>query len=319
MPSTETKQIQSDFLRKVERELFYQSWNSGKKQLKKVEQKHKSIPLSIVIIASYDSAVWITVVEVEFTEVTKDVEWENPNVITEGAGTFDAKTLLSSDTNQDELTWSITGTPTATIDSEGVVTFSETYKYNTETEGIYTVTATSTLLVTCTDDFELNVIAFKKCPDIKAHRKGINVFSLQYGHWWLKDNDSDESYGWWPKGLNEKMGSNATLTQTLWNTITGVDGELNGQTDYFNPMTGYGSATTDPYHGSSGDEVLDLYIKSDRDCADAWADARSYATGYSGGWSWPFGTNCRNFQTSMRSAGKLKIESEVDDHYGFGE
>ena len=64
MPFTETKQIQSDFLRKVERELFYQSWNSGKKQLKKVEQKNKRLPLNIVIITSYDSTVWITVVEV---------------------------------------------------------------------------------------------------------------------------------------------------------------------------------------------------------------------------------------------------------------
>ena len=135
----------------------------------------------------------------------------------------------------------------------------------------------------------------------------MDVFNLVYGHWWIENEV--ESYGWWPVGLNEKMGEETELTKTLWNTLTGVDGELNGVTDYG------GSATVDPHHGHTPDETIEVWIMSNRTRAEAWSTLKTGANSFSGGWSWPFGNNCHSFQEDMLDAGGYMTESEVENYF----
>src|SRR5207249_3497394 len=60
-----------------------------------------------------------------------------------------------------------------------------------------------------------------------------------YGHWWLEFDG--ESYGWWPKaGVG------------LFQTLTGVPGQLNGTDGGY--AAGLATATRDSHHGDSADE-----------------------------------------------------------------
>jgi hypothetical protein len=121
-----------------------------------------------------------------------------------------------------------------------------------------------------------------------------------YGHWWIVFDG--ESYGWWPK---DKVG--------LVGTVTGVPGELNGQTSFG------GSPTQDPHHGDSGETEFNPYKQNFgklkygskvKCCAATEAEikdcAREFAKAYSGNWSYPWGQNCHSFQRGMMNACCMK-------------
>jgi hypothetical protein len=137
------------------------------------------------------------------------------------------------------------------------------------------------------------------CNNIMMKRKNISfdreVGDVEYGHWWVEMGD--ESYGWWPK-----------YPVGYWETLTGVEGELNGQTTFG------GSGTRDPHHGDMADDSFYPIIElNDNTCSENCWDAcnhaadcirnfaNSFAKSYGGTWSWPFGQNCRSFQTTMMS------------------
>jgi hypothetical protein len=221
-------------------------------------------------------------------------------------GTFNAKKALTDDSANANVTWTISGHPTATISNDGKVTFSDSYWYTDATDGEYIIRATHTHLYSCTDSTKLVVVGALECSNVLVKRKNKDIFNLEYGHWWLERGS--ESYGWWPKGLSEKMGEQATLTEQLWNTFTGVEGELNGVTDYRG-----GTLTRDPHHGDPYDEIIDVYILSHRTRDEAWEDLRTFAQSYEAGWSWPFGDNCNTFQMDMLEAGEYMTESECEE------
>jgi hypothetical protein len=110
-----------------------------------------------------------------------------------------------------------------------------------------------------------------------------------YGHWWTEISP-EESYGWWPKypitpGL-----------RGLWETFTGVDGELNGQT------SSNGTPTRDPYHGDPADKEFHPVLTAPEKTDDRVRDeVRAFANSYSGEWRWTlgWGQNCWTFQTGL--------------------
>ena len=133
------------------------------------------------------------------------------------------------------------------------------------------------------------------CTEITMKRKFIHLSETdQYGHWWteVKIGDRFESYGWWPKNkfYRGQKGHN------LWCTITGVEGELNGQTSFG------GTPTRDPDHGKPAEEQFNPRLKTTskyRTCTAAAVAIPEFAQRYSGEWSWPVGQNCRSFQRDM--------------------
>lgn len=104
---------------------------------------------------------------------------------------------------------------------------------------------------------------------------------LEYGHWWI-ELDGSESYGWWPSG---PVG--------IGGTLKGVPGKLNG-----GPRFG-GGPTRDPHHGDSAEQAFHPRVRSGAPAADVKSCVRSFAKGYSGTWSWPWGQNCHSFQRQM--------------------
>jgi RHS repeat-associated protein len=124
----------------------------------------------------------------------------------------------------------------------------------------------------------------KKCYNIKIKRKHIHLFGDdKYGHWWIEIR-ATESYGWWPK-----------YPVGIWETLRGVEGELNGQTSYG------GTATSDPHHGDSAEDTFHPRISANcsMSCTNAEFCVREFAWSFVGGWSWPWGPNCHTFQESM--------------------
>ena len=127
---------------------------------------------------------------------------------------------------------------------------------------------------------------------MKVYRKDIDIGGEdKYGHWWI-EIDGKESYGWWPKAPVDLKG-----------TLLGVDGELNGQTNFG------GTATLDPHHGdrSSGVNVFDVYSTQPRDTVIQ--SIRSFSNSYSGNWSWPIGQNCHSFQDALLDNHGMTIRS----------
>jgi RHS repeat-associated protein len=127
---------------------------------------------------------------------------------------------------------------------------------------------------------------------VKVYRKDIDIGGEdKYGHWWI-EIDGKESYGWWPKEPVDLKG-----------TLLGVDGELNGQTNFG------GTATLDPHHGdrSSGVNVFDVYSTQPRDTVIQ--SIRSFSNSYSGSWSWPIGQNCHSFQDALLDNHGMTIRS----------
>jgi hypothetical protein len=102
-----------------------------------------------------------------------------------------------------------------------------------------------------------------------------------YGHWWI-DIDGTESYGWWPSvgvpGLRALMG---------------VPGQLNGM------LLAPGSPTRDLHHDDDGDEEFHPVVINGNPAAVIKECIRTFAWGYSGGWSWPWGQNCHSFQEEL--------------------
>lgn len=112
----------------------------------------------------------------------------------------------------------------------------------------------------------------------------------KYGHWWM-EIDGTESYGWWPKtGVGP------------WDTLSGIDGELNGQTTFG------GSSTRDPHHGDTAEEffVPVVPVGDSRTDAQIKDCLRGFARSYKGEWRWTFGAgqNCHTFQeAAMKHCG----------------
>ena len=109
----------------------------------------------------------------------------------------------------------------------------------------------------------------------------------KYGHWWT-ELGGGESYGWWPA---EPL--------STWKTLTGVNGDLNGQA-----MFG-GTPTTDPHDGDPAEEEFHPKVSvCDKRTDDEIKDCiRGFASSYSGEWRWTFGggQNCHTFQESLMS------------------
>lgn len=187
---------------------------------------------------------------------------------------------------------------------------------------------------------ELSV--YKLVGDIVFHRRHIDLNgSDKYGHWWTVVN-AGTSYGWWPKyplGSPDNQASTPptspaplpadpsaaqqvqhkfdsavySVKQKAWEmresslgqTLSGVEGELNGQTSFG------GTATMDPHH-IMGDEGDEQYQSVRWDCFDPAAvesDIDRFATSYSGGWSWRVeaGNHCHTFQKKLMK--QLKLDS----------
>ncbi len=144
-------------------------------------------------------------------------------------------------------------------------------------------------------------------PNIEIHRKPIKLSEGDYGHWWTKLGSIDESYGWWPKKKVsfDENGKPVKVTKKIWNTLGGVEGELNGQTSF------KGKPTKDPYHNLRGKEVLGVqYTGSDEKSeATIMQEMKQFANGYSGNWRWTFGfgQNCHTFQEEMLENSDLEI------------
>lgn len=138
-------------------------------------------------------------------------------------------------------------------------------------------------------------VIIEKCDNITFKRKDINKTGEdKYGHWWVVIGG--ESYGWWPK-----------YPVDLWGTVTGVEGELNGQTSFG------GTSTQDPHHADNDAEevfnpVISIPGEDDYTCAAAESCIKDFAASYSGSWSWPLGQNCHSFQESMMSTCHLEKE-----------
>lgn len=130
----------------------------------------------------------------------------------------------------------------------------------------------------------------------RVSKKSTNVDT--YGHWWVEFDN--ESYGWWPAhGVS------------LWETLTGVPGQLNGMGENPDPQR-------DVHHGDTAEKEFHPYLyvgnifptymqygagkgkkcscvneTQIKDCM------RTFAHSYSGSWSYPWGKNCHSFQQKM--------------------
>lgn len=133
---------------------------------------------------------------------------------------------------------------------------------------------------------------FRIVPNVKILRKDIDVNGEdKYGHWWVEIGKS-ESYGWWPKN---PVG--------YTDTVTGVQGELNGQTSFG------GTSTRDPHHGdrSEGVNFFNVYTQNAASTSGIDNSIRNFSKNYSGNWSWPLGQNCHSFQESFMEKLNLTI------------
>lgn len=133
---------------------------------------------------------------------------------------------------------------------------------------------------------------FRMVPNIKILRKDIDLNGEdKYGHWWVEIGKS-ESYGWWPK---EAVG--------LVDTVSGVEGELNGQTNFG------GTPTQDPHQGdrSNGTNFFNVYTTNGLQTKGVDNKIRDFAKKYSGQWSYPTGQNCHSFQDSFLEKLNLTI------------
>ncbi len=136
----------------------------------------------------------------------------------------------------------------------------------------------------------------KELSEVTVFRKDIDLGTEdKYGHWWTKITPN-ESYGWWPKHP----------VNNLSETLLGVEGELNGTTNFG------GTATTDPHHfDKSGDEYK-VFSESKKPEVQIQNEMRSFANSYKGEWRWTFGAgqNCHTFQNDMLKKSNLKAEKK---------
>ena len=141
------------------------------------------------------------------------------------------------------------------------------------------------------------------CSDILMKRRDIRLLKGDYGHWWVEIENDDgtvESYGWWPKHPFIRQAGQGS-SATLWDVVTGTDGELNAQS-YKGDRAG--TPTNDPHQGDPADTAFNPKLSPDSpytSCSAAAAAIREFAQRFQGGWSYPFGWNCHSFQEEMMS------------------
>ncbi len=139
--------------------------------------------------------------------------------------------------------------------------------------------------------------SFRLVQFITIKRQPMRLTKGHYGHWWFEIGDpndpNSESFGWWP-----------AYPPDLSDTLGGIKGELNGQTNF------QGTLTQDPWHGEPAAEVFHPYVAaSDLRTDDQIADClRNFARSFAGEWRWEFGlgTNCHTFQEDAMAHCKLK-------------
>ena len=137
---------------------------------------------------------------------------------------------------------------------------------------------------TCLDTYREQIDVTIPIMEVFCDHFGPYPFREEkYGHWWV-EIDGSESYGWWPK-----------YSVGLWETLTGTDGELNGQTSF------RGTPTKDPHHGDSADESFNPTAPSGTTNASIKTCIRKFTKSYSGEWRWTlgWGQNCHTFQEDM--------------------
>ena len=138
------------------------------------------------------------------------------------------------------------------------------------------------------------------CTDILVKRRDIHLLKGDYGHWWVETETPEgdvESYGWYPKHAFTRQPGEGS-SGTVWDVITGTEGELNAQSWQNKP----GTMTMDPHQGDPADTVFNPRLSPDSpysSCSSAAAAIRDYAQSFQGVWSYPFGWNCHSFQTEM--------------------
>lgn len=126
----------------------------------------------------------------------------------------------------------------------------------------------------------------------------IGTLGTDYGHWWTKIEDADESYGWWPDHC----------PVTAWETFAGTNGVLNGITDP--NCNALQDPKKDPYHKDTPAFSFKPVLRGHKTDDMVKNEIRSFATGYSGEWRWTFGAgqNCRTFQVQLMS--KVGLEDQ---------
>jgi len=212
-------------------------------------------------------------------DVNTDQDYRNGAEVEYGPGaslSIDEGGVTASGNPPDDITVDANGKVTKVVKKEGEnKVFQNGTKINVNSN---TKNAKNIKL----EDFIVDGDLFRLVKNIKVFRIDID-FPSEYGHWWTEIG-KNESYGWWPKFPVDKT-----------STLTGVDGELNGQS-YFG-----GTPTQDPHHGDrySGVNVFNLYTKDGNDTTGIISGIRSYAKAYSGSWSWPWGQNCHSFQNGF--------------------
>jgi hypothetical protein len=114
--------------------------------------------------------------------------------------------------------------------------------------------------------------------------------SDKYGHWWTEIHGK-KSYGWWPKKAVTKQ-----------STVEGVEGELNGVTNFG------GKVSKDPHHGDTSDIEFNPVLTEDMTASELELKIDNFAKTYNGSWGWFFGygQNCHSFQVEMMKQAKLK-------------
>lgn len=128
--------------------------------------------------------------------------------------------------------------------------------------------------------------------------QSIGPLKTDYGHWWTKIEDADESYGWWP--------DHCPVTE--WETIAGTNGVLNGITDP--NCNALQDPKKDPYHSNTPAFAFNPVLRGHKTDDMVKSEIRSFATSYSGEWRWTFGLgqNCRSFQRQLMT--KVGLEDQ---------
>ena len=260
----------------------------------------------------------IKVVELKFKQSSYTENWEENIIIDVNPNEIDMLDKLTyNGVDKNDLVWSIKskGNGDATIDTDGEIDLNgKDPIYTKRDDGIYTVSVNvKGAPDSLKKEVQVEIIGYIK-TDITVKEKDIDFTpgaADKYGHWWIelndkKKDDGGESYGWWP---------DPDVDLSLGNTITGVDGVLNGDPD--------GNTTVDPKHGQTGDTETKYYYKSNKDLSTIKQGIRDYANGYSdatgGEWSWTCGigdNNCHDFIQDLISGtefNNLKSKNYIDD------
>lgn len=173
-------------------------------------------------------------------------------------------------------------------------------------------------------------------PRVASEIKFQRIFPLgsgdSYGHWWV-ELPGGESYGWWPKKplstprrpepeapnddapwyewvqYRADMALHSATTNMYAQTLSGVEGELNGQTSFG------GTTTRDPHHGDPPDVSYSPIIEdctSDEVLVSIIRNAVSHFDDSNDSWSWrfEFGIHCHTLNIDLMDAIGVNIYAE---------